>query len=280
MVYAPASKAAAERLVSSNLTGNTIYFQWGVFMAIESSLITMKVADLIPYDNNPRVIPQAAIDAVRESFKQCQPLDPIEVDENNVILSGHTRRLAAMAEGIKELRVIRWTGLTEEQKIKYRLLANKTGEKSGWEPDRLEEELSKVDFDGFDFGFSEDLLSELEKETENPYSTNVKIPHYDVTGAKPRTEELCDMSKVRELIVKIDASGLPDEEKEFLRAAAYRHAVFNYRNIAEYYANSGVEMQELMEDSALVIIDIDDAIAKGYAKLEAEIEAIDSEGAD
>ena len=239
---------------------------------IESSLITMKVADLIPYDNNPRVIPQDAIDAVRESFRQCAPLDPIEVDENNVILSGHTRRLAALAENIKEIRVIRWTGLTEEQKVKYRLLANKTGEKSMWEPDKLEEELAKVDFKGFDFGFDEDLLKELEAETENPYSSNVKIPHYDVTGIKPRTEELVNMDKVRELIVKIDASSLPDAEKEFLRAAAYRHAVFNYRNIAEYYANSNVEMQELMEDSALVIIDIDDAIAKGYAKLSSEID--------
>lgn len=244
---------------------------------IESSLLMMKVADLIPYDNNPRVIPQAAIDAVRESFKQCAPLDPIEVDENNVILSGHTRRLAAMAEGIKEIRVIRWTGLTEEQKIKYRLLANKIGEKSMWEPDKLEEELEKVDFDGFDFGFSEDLMQELEGEAENPYSPNVKIPHYDMTGARPRTEDLVNMDKVRELVVKIDASSLPEAEKEFLRAAAYRHAVFNYRNIAEYYANSNPEMQELMEDSALVIIDIDDAIAKGYAKLEAEIEAMDED---
>lgn len=43
--------------------------------------------------------------------------------------------------------------------------------------------------------------------------------------------------------------------------------MFNYSKIADYYASASPEMQELMEDSALVIIDFDDAIAKGYVKL-------------
>ena len=46
---------------------------------------------------------------------------------------------------------------------------------------------------------------------------------------------------------------------------------FNYRNIAEYYAHATPEMQRLMEESALVIIDVDDAIANGYATLNADV---------
>ena len=53
--------------------------------------------------------------------------------------------------------------------------------------------------------------------------------------------------------------------------AAYRHTKFNYKNIAEYYAQSSKEMQELMEDSALVIIDFNKAIENGYVKLSEEI---------
>ena len=49
--------------------------------------------------------------------------------------------------------------------------------------------------------------------------------------------------------------------------AATRHLQFNYSLIAEYYAHQDKEMQELMEDSALVIIDFDDAIKKGYTLL-------------
>jgi ParB-like chromosome segregation protein Spo0J len=55
-------------------------------------------------------------------------LDPIEIDENGVILSGHTRYKALQKLGYKTVDVILYTGLTDEQKRKYRILANKTGE--------------------------------------------------------------------------------------------------------------------------------------------------------
>ena len=123
---------------------------------IEKKLIRVKVADLIPYERNPRKIPQEAVDDVRESIRQCGSLDPIEVDEGMEILAGHTRRLAYLAEGVEEVDVIQYTGLTEEQKRKYRLLSNKTGEKSGWDYELLDWELEDLDFEGHDFGFSMD----------------------------------------------------------------------------------------------------------------------------
>ena len=83
--------------------------------------------------------------------------------------------------------------------------------------------------------------------------------------------ECIDDSKAKELINKINSSSVTQEEKDFLIKAAQRHIVFNYKNIAEYYANASKEMQELMEDSCLVILDIDDAIEKGFAKLSDDI---------
>ena len=47
--------------------------------------------------------------------------------------------------------------------------------------------------------------------------------------------------------------------------------VFNYRKVAEYYAAASEEMQNLMEKSALVIIDYNDAIMNGYTKLSDQI---------
>lgn len=63
-------------------------------------------------------------------------------------------------------------------------------------------------------------------------------------------------------------------KKRSLTIAAYRHYVFNYSRIAEYYAGASKEMQELMEESALVIIDIDDAIKNGYVKYSKRIQQI------
>jgi hypothetical protein len=50
--------------------------------------------------------------------------------------------------------------------------------------------------------------------------------------------------------------------------------VFNYSLIADYYAHATPEMQDLMEQSALVILDIDDAIANGYVKLSAKMQQL------
>lgn len=66
---------------------------------------------------------------------------------------------------------------------------------------------------------------------------------------------------------RIDNSGVSEEEKNFLRLAATRHIVFNYERIADYYAGASKEMQELMEKSALVIIDFDKAIEEGFVQL-------------
>ena len=119
---------------------------------MEKEFLRMKLADLVPYENNPRHN-EEAVDATIASMQQCGNIDPIEVDENNVILSGHTRRLALMKMGYEESDVVRVSGLTDLQKRKYRILANKTNEFAGWDYGKLEEELDGIDFEGFDFGF-------------------------------------------------------------------------------------------------------------------------------
>ncbi len=131
---------------------------------VKKEFVKMKLGDLIPYENNPRKNEDAVPD-VAESIRQCGDLDPIEVDEDNVILSGHTRLLALRRQGFTETDVIRYTGLTEDQKKKYRLLANKTGEKALWDPEKLEKELADLDFEGFDFGFDDE---DLEGDEEEP----------------------------------------------------------------------------------------------------------------
>ena len=86
-----------------------------------------------------------------------------------------------------------------------------------------------------------------------------------------RTKNRTYRRRTDELLAKIEASNVSPDEKEFLRQAAARHTVFDYAKIADYYAHASKEMQELMEDSALVIIDFGKAIEKGYIRLSDEI---------
>lgn len=232
---------------------------------------------IIPYENNPRINDEAVAD-VMESIRQTADLDPIEVDENGVILSGHTRLKAYQRLKYTETDVMVYEGLTEEQKTKYRLLANKTGEKAMWDLEKLDEELEGLDFLGYDFGFE---LGDEEEESDDKYTMKVNIPQYEPVGDMPNFADMLDSQKADELIKRIeDADGITDEERAFLIQAARRHNVFNYRNIAEYYCHASPQMQFLMEESALVIIDVDDAIANGYARLSGDVVAMIEEGDD
>ena len=132
---------------------------------VKKEFVNIKVSDIVPYENNPRINVDAVKD-VKESIRQCENLDPIEVDEDNVILSGHTRLAALQELGAQETDVVRYTGLTAQQKRKYRLLANKTGEKARWDFDKLNLELDGLDFDGFDFGFDLDFDMAVDQEME------------------------------------------------------------------------------------------------------------------
>lgn len=109
---------------------------------------------------------------------------------------------------------------------------------------------------------------------DSKYSSKVEVPQYLPSIVCPNIQSLCDTTKYEELVNEIDISDVPQDVKEFLRFAATRHIVFNYSLIADYYAHASKDVQELMEKSALVIIDIDDAIANGYVKMSKNIEKI------
>ncbi len=105
------------------------------------------------------------------------------------------------------------------------------------------------------------------------YTEKICVPQYIPTGIKPKKKTI-DRTKYDSLIDEINSSNVTEEEKDFLKLAATRHIKFDYSTIAEYYCNASKEMQELMEKSALVIIDVDDAIANGYVRLSKRIQDI------
>lgn len=140
---------------------------------------TVTLGQIHEYENNPR-INTLAIEAVAESIKQCGYIAPIIIDENDVILAGHTRYKALQHLGITQIEVQQVEGLTEEQKTKYRILDNKVGELAEWDYNKLALEIEDLDFEGFDFQL-EDLI------TPEDFGNEFELP----SGDKP---EICTMS--------------------------------------------------------------------------------------
>ena len=109
---------------------------------------------------------------------------------------------------------------------------------------------------------------------DTKYSRAIKVPQYVPSKVCPDISGLAITEKYGKLIANINKSNVSEEEKKFLKLAASRHIVFNYSLIADYYAHATPEMQELMEQSALVILDINDAIANGYVTLSAKMQQL------
>ena len=112
------------------------------------------------------------------------------------------------------------------------------------------------------------------KEVDKLYTRKTQIPQYIPSTEAPPLTALCDTEKYSQLMYNINNSNVSEEEKKFLKFAASRHIAFNYSRVADYYAHASAEMQKLMEESALVILDVDDAIANGYVKLTKELTEI------
>lgn len=224
---------------------------------------------LKPYLNNAKIHTAEQIEQIKQSIREFSFNDPIAIWHENEVIEGHGRLLAVMEmPEIETVPVIRLDDLTDEQRRAYMLVHNQLTMNTDFDADLLNLELNDItDIDMSQFGFGEDVL----EDKENPYTGEVKIPQYKVNGELVFVDELCNDEKVNELLAEIADSDVPDNIKNFLAKAAQRHRVFDYRKIAEYYARADKNVQILMEKSALVIIDYNDAIANGYVRLSEKI---------
>lgn len=125
--------------------------------------------ELIPYEKNPRDN-RAALDAIELSIEEYGFTNPILVNEEKVILAGHTRREAAILAGLEKVPYIVVDGLTEAQQKAYRLADNKLSELSIWDEDLLKEELEDLLDEDYDIsltGFSDVDLTDFLKDEED-----------------------------------------------------------------------------------------------------------------
>lgn len=236
--------------------------------------------DLIkPYERNAKIHGEDQIQMLMNSIKEFGFLSPclVERDTYNLI-AGHGRVEAAKRLGMREVPCVFVDDITEEQRRAYIIADNRLTELGEWDMDIVQSELKALDDLDFDVsvtGFDFDLNIDSGSFEEPKYTSVVDIPQYQPSEEPVELWECIDEERYREMLEEIDGSSLPEDEKEFLRLAASRHIVFSYKKIADYYARASKRMQELMERSALVIIDVEDAIKWGFAHLSSYLDEIE-----
>jgi len=126
-------------------------------------IVQKNIAEITPYENNPRQN-DGAVESVAESLRQFGFRQPIVVDEDGIIVCGHTRYKAAQMLELKRVPVHVATDLTPEQIRAYRIADNKTGELATWDMDLLPIEIAELQEAGIDWsllGFDADDLARL-----------------------------------------------------------------------------------------------------------------------
>jgi hypothetical protein len=244
--------------------------------AAKAAWVRLPLRELKPNPDNPRVIKddkfRKLVQSIRE-FPQMLELRPIVVNGERVVLGGNMRLKACKEAGLKDVPVVIADDLTPAQQREFVVKDNASfGE---WDWDAVANEWAEEPLEDWGLDVPEPAFDEPEeKDSSNPYTLNIEAPVYKPSGPMPSIEALADRTKSNALCARIDASNARDDIKAFLRLAAMRHVVFSYEQIAEYYAHAPADVQELMEESALVIIDFNKAIEHGYVKLSQKIASI------
>ena len=220
--------------------------------------------------DNPQTVTDEEFGKLRDSMRRIHGFlrtRPILVEEDGTIKCGNKRFRALVQNGVRTVPagyVRRLSDYTPEEVREFLLQDNL--QRGEWDVDKLLAQYIPDELKGLGGGFDE-LIAGVKGRSEDAdfeYSSKIEAPQYNITGDNPALEDLYDTEKADELAAEIDAADIPDEVKGFLKVAATRHVVFNFRNIAEYYAHADEKVQRLMEKSALVIIDFEDAIRNGF----------------
>jgi len=248
------------------------------------NLETVTIESLVLDPQNARRHSKKNLEAISASLDKFGQRKPIVVHRDTVIAGNGTLEAAKLL-GWTEIAISRcpddWDADTAKA---YALADNRSGELAEWDESVLVEQLLDLDGNGWDvkdLGFTSDDMAEMRKteqvfgDDENAYTSVVNIPQYEVVGEKPAISELSDTTKMEELTREIINANISEDVKLFLIRAANRHIVFNYKKIAEYYPHATPEVQKLMERSALVIIDINDAIHYGYVDFVEELNRLE-----
>lgn len=165
---------------------------------------------LTPYENNARTHSPEQIEMICNSIREFGFINPVIIDENNMILVGHGRVMAAKQIGIKEVPFRRVTNLSEDQKKAYIIADNKLSDLAGWDDDLLMAELESIELDMSQFGFDLEI-----DDIEDPDIVEDDPPDVDA-DAEPKSKR-GDVYKLGDHVLMCGDSTDPDDITKLLK---------------------------------------------------------------
>lgn len=252
--------------------------------------ISCSAADTLPIDRltelqgNLKTIRAPNLERLKRSILKHGFTAPVFVwiagKHKRYILDGHQRikalrSLEADGYEIPDLPVAYIQAKTKKEAREKLLYI--TSQYGDFTSEGITEYVQGLDMDLSDVRLADDevdiarILERIGESEDGIYTRRIIAPVYEPKNEQPPVTDLVDTAKTDRLIERIMEADISDGEKTFLIWGAYRHLVFDYGKVADYYAHASPEVQELMEESALVIIDFDKAVENGFIRLSKEI---------
>jgi hypothetical protein len=224
------------------------------------------VSEIEGLENNPRYIKEAEFYKLKADIKEdanfLYQRPPLlnRTGGKYICYAGNQRLRAAIELGLTEIPCFVEDDVPQSVQDKRTIIDNT--HRGQWDYDLLANEWNQDDLTEWGVVFDK------EKAENDIYSRKIESPIYTPKkDVKPELDDIVNLEKYHELLAQIEASKISKKDKELLKLAATRHIKFSYQDIAEYYCHSSKDVQELMENSALIIIDYNKAIELGFVEM-------------
>ena len=135
----------------------------------ELKVVYLSPDELTPYENNTRKHAPEDIEGIKKSILDTGFNDPVGIwGDNNLIVEGHGRQIAAKELHLDKIPCIRLDHLTDEQRREYAIRHNYTSDQSEFDFTILQEEIAALEIDGIDMSDLDFTLPSFEKEISEP----------------------------------------------------------------------------------------------------------------
>jgi ParB-like chromosome segregation protein Spo0J len=185
-------------------------------------VVTVKTDTIKPYWRNPRNNAEA-VEEVKRSIEKYGFNVPLVLDQDNIIITGHTRYKAMLQLGAKEIPCV-YADIDKKKAKEYRIADNKVSELAKWDADLLKTEMREFDLDDLVPGFSQkdmdDLIGPLEPaEVEIPDMSDYDLDLDEDKELSPEEQAEADKrtaeyNKAREKALKEQEAALEKQRAE------------------------------------------------------------------
>lgn len=230
----------------------------------------VEVNSLKPHPKNRNKHPAEQIDRLAKILKYQGVRAPIVVsNRSGKMVKGHGTLQAIKKNGWKEAPVVFQDFESEDQEWLFVQSDNAIAMWAQLDLKGINADIPELGPFDLDLIGIKNFTENFTDKANNPdfYTSKIEPPIYTPKGENPSPESLCDIDKYLELIKQIEITDMPDNVSEFLKLAATRHIVFQYDKIAEFYAHASPPIKDLMENSALIIIDYKKALENGFVEM-------------